>query len=135
MCMTGCVAHPTPRLLTGNPPRAIEVSVLEAQTPLGPTDNIRRTEMAVGEHSSVAFVQIRDREQSHVHSRYDLTVTLVDGAGTLWLNGTALPMRAGDVAYIPRGTPHYFVNGGRTPAATLVSSSPPFSGPDQQPAP
>jgi len=131
----GCAAHPAPRLLTANPPRAVDVVALEAQTPLGPTENIRRTEVDHGDNSSISFVQIRDREPPHIHTRYDLTVTLVDGAGTLWLNGTALPMRSGDVAYIPRGTPHYFVNEGRTPAATLVSSSPPFTGPDQQPVP
>jgi mannose-6-phosphate isomerase-like protein (cupin superfamily) len=131
----GCAAYPTARVLTSNPPRAVDVAVLEAQTPLAPSDNIRPTELERGEHSSVALVQIRDREQPHIHSRYDLTVTLVAGAGTLWLNGTALPMRSSDVAYIPRGTPHYFVNDGPVPAAALVSFSPPFSGPDQQPAP
>ena len=131
----GCAAHSAPRLLTANPSRAVEIAVLEAETPLAPTDNIRPTQLEQGEQSSIALVQIRDREQPHVHSRYDLTVTLVDGSGTLWLDGTVLPMRAGDVAYIPRGTPHYFVNAGRTPAAALVSFAPPFSGPDQQPVP
>ncbi len=132
---TGCAAHSAARLLGGTPPRAVEVSVLEAQTPLAPTDNVRPTEVQRGEHSSLALVQIRDREQPHIHSRYDLTVTLVDGTGTLWLNGTALPMRAGDVAFIPRGTPHYFVTDGGAPAAALVSFAPPFDGPDQQPVP
>jgi quercetin dioxygenase-like cupin family protein len=41
-------------------------------------------------------------------------------------------MRAGDVAFVPRGTPHHFVNQGRKPAAALVSFSPPFDGPDQE---
>lgn len=131
----GCAAHPSARVLTSNPQRPVEVAVLERETPLAPTDNIRPTELERGEHSSISLVQIRDREQPHIHTRYDLTVTLVDGAGTLWLNGTALPMRAGDVAYIPRGTPHYFVNAAPAPAAALVSFAPPFSGPDQQPPP
>jgi quercetin dioxygenase-like cupin family protein len=101
--------------------------------PLGPSENIRPTEVRRGESSSVSLVQIRDREQPHRHARYDLTVTLVHGSGTLWLNGAPLAMHAGDVAFIPRGTPHYFVNDGPDPAAALVVFAPAFTGPDQQP--
>jgi quercetin dioxygenase-like cupin family protein len=135
ICAASCTARPTARVLRSNPQGAADVTALEAQVPLGPADNIRATELQRGEYSSIALVQIRDREQPHSHSRYDLTVTLLDGTGTVWLNGTALPMRPGDVAYIPRGTPHYFVNDGRAPAAALVTFAPPFAGPDQQPAP
>jgi mannose-6-phosphate isomerase-like protein (cupin superfamily) len=44
-------------------------------------------------------------------------------------------MNVGDSAFIPRGTPHYFVNEGSTPAAAIVTFSPPFSGPDNSPSP
>ena len=84
---------------------------------------------------SVSLVQVRDREQPHVHTRYDLTVMVADGEGTLWLNGTPLPMVPGDVAFIPRGTPHYFVNDGAQPATAIVVFAPAFEGPDQQPIP
>ena len=80
-------------------------------------------------------MQIRDREQPHVHTRYDLSVVLVKGRGTLHLDGAALAMREGDVAFVAQGTPHFFVNQGGTPAAALVVFSPAFSGPDQVPAP
>ena len=30
----------------------------------------------------------------------------------MWLDGVALPMQAGDGAFIPKGTPHWFVNDG-----------------------
>ena len=95
--------------------------------------NITVTEIQRSENSSVALVQVRDREQPHVHTRYDLTVVVASGTGTLWLNGTALPMQKGDAAFIPKGTPHYFVNAGSGPAAAIVVFSPAFSGPDQQP--
>ena len=133
VALIGCASRPGVQLLTANPPRTANVAGLTAATPLAPTENIRPTELQRGEHSSIALVRIRDREQPHVHTRYDLAVTLAAGSGTLWLNGTPLPMRAGDVAFIPQGTPHYFVNDGGAPAAALVVFSPPFSGPDQQP--
>jgi quercetin dioxygenase-like cupin family protein len=97
--------------------------------------NITVTELTRGEQSSVSAVQIRDREQPHVHTRYDLTVVLERGRGTLWLNGRPIAMREGDAVFIPKNTPHYFVNDGSDPAAAVVVFSPPFSGPDQAAAP
>ena len=51
------------------------------------------------------------------------------------IDNQPLPMRRGDVAFVRQGTPHFFINEGDNPAAALVSFAPPFSGPDQQPAP
>ena len=111
------------------------VDGLIAATPAVPGQNITVTELQRGESSSVALVQVRDREQPHVHTRYDLSVVVARGTGTLWLNGVAVPMQKGDAAFIRKGTPHYFVNTGADPAAAVVVFSPPFSGPDQQPVP
>jgi quercetin dioxygenase-like cupin family protein len=122
-------------LLLPRPPHGTAYDTLIAESPLAAGENIRVRELEHGDSSSVSLVQIRDREQPHVHTRYDLTVTLVEGWGTLWLDGTALPMQAGSTAFIPKGTPHYFVNQGSTPAAALVAFAPPFSGPDQAPVP
>ena len=106
-----------------------------AAAPLAPEQNLRMQPMLHGEQASTAVVQIRDREQPHVHTRYDLTVLLAQGHGTLWLAGVARPMRAGDGAFIPRGTPHWFINESDEPAVAVVVYAPPFSGPDQQPVP
>jgi quercetin dioxygenase-like cupin family protein len=133
--LSGCATAPVAHLLTPAPPRVAEVTTLAAQSPLAPRDNIRPAELQRGESSSLSLIQVRDREPAHVHARYDLVVTLAKGSGTLWLNGTPLRMTAGDVAFIPKGTPHYFVNDGPEPAAALVVFAPPFSGPDQQPIP
>jgi mannose-6-phosphate isomerase-like protein (cupin superfamily) len=130
--LSGCAAQQRDaQLLSAGQPKASAITTLAA--PLEANENIRPTELRRGESSSIALVQIRDREQPHVHTRYDLTVTLVRGSGTLWLDGAELPMREGDVALIPKGTPHYFINAGGEPAAALVVFAPPFSGPDQQP--
>jgi quercetin dioxygenase-like cupin family protein len=134
LVVAGCLPQShSARLLTADAP--VPVSVTSLAPPLPPGDNILPTELRRGESSSLALVQVRDREQPHVHTRYDLTVTLVRGAGTLWLGGAPQPMRAGDIAFIPKGTPHYFVNDGSEPAAALVVFAPPFSGPDQGPPP
>lgn len=109
------------------------IPALIAQAPLRPDESIRATPLQRGEHASIALVQIGDREPPHIHTRYDLAVVLVRGAGTLWLSGQAMPMRAGDTAFIPKNTAHYFVNDGSEPAAALVMFAPPFDGPDQQP--
>ena len=46
--------------------------------------------------------------------------------------GSALyDMHAGDVAVVPRGTPHYFVNTGSAPAAAFAVFTPPYDGQDQ----
>lgn len=126
--LAACAA--SPRVLLHDPPRAETVRSLVARSPLPPGENIRPSEIDRGESASVHLVQIRDREKPHVHTRYDLTVTLLEGRGSLWLAEEKLPMRAGDVAFIPRGTRHFFVNEGGDTAVAVVVFSPPFDGPD-----
>lgn len=130
----GCSAQP-PRVFMGPHLGRFSYDALLAATPLAAGENIRARELERGPNSSVSLVQIRDREQPHIHTRYDLSVMLAKGSGTLWLNGSALPMHEGDTAFIPKGTPHYFINEGAEPAAALVAFAPAFTEPDQQPAP
>jgi len=127
----GCAAQP--RVLLPRPPASVDSDALVARLPMQPGDNIVSTVIERGEHASLHLVRIAGREQPHVHMRYDLTVLLLRGKGTLHLNGRALPMRAGDTSFIPKGTPHFFVNQGSEPAAALVTFAPAFDGPDQQP--
>jgi quercetin dioxygenase-like cupin family protein len=129
--LAGCTAKGY--LLVRDPPRALEVEELIRAAPLAAGQNIRPTELRRADNMSVHLVRIRDREQPHVHTRYDLAVVLVRGTGTLWLAGKPLPMREGDVAVIPKETAHFFVNEGREPASALVVFSPAFDGPDQRP--
>ena len=131
--LVGCA--PRPHLLAGDPASRIALDEIVRAAPLPAGENIRPKELRRGSSTSAHLVRIRDREQPHVHTRYDLTVVLVHGSGTLWLAGKALPMREGDVALIPKETPHYFVNESRDPAAALVVFSPPFEGSDQRPVP
>jgi mannose-6-phosphate isomerase-like protein (cupin superfamily) len=130
LLLAGCAARP--HALLHDPPRAEAIAGLIARSPLPPGENIRPTEIGRGESSSAHLIQVRDGEKPHVHTRYDLTVVVVEGRGSLWLADQKLPMKTGDVAFIPRGTRHYFINEGRVPAAAIVVFSPPFDGPDNE---
>lgn len=121
--------------LRSDPPLLVDAATLISQAPLAPDENIRAVEIERGESASTHLVRIRDRETPHVHTRYDLTVVLLEGHGTLVLGGQPLSMRTGDVAFVPKGTPHYFVNESSEPTAAIVSFSPAFDGADQQPLP
>lgn len=129
LLLCGC----TPRTNLVLPERSVSASTFIAATPLAEGENIGRRVIAHGENSSLFLVRIRDREKAHRHTRYDLGVLIVEGHGTLWLDGEARPMRVGDFAFVARGTPHYFVNEGATPAAALATFSPRFTGPDELP--
>jgi quercetin dioxygenase-like cupin family protein len=131
--LTACAGNP--RLIVPNPQGAQQASLatlLEAH-PLPGDENIKA--VPVGRTDSLSFhlVQIRDRERPHIHDMHDLVVTLLRGKGTLYVEGVAHDMRAGDVAAVPRGTPHYFVNTDCRPAATFVTFAPPYDGTDQVP--
>ena len=68
-----------------------------------------------------------------MHATHDLAVTVLQGRGRLYIRGEPHDMGAGDVAVVPHGTPHFFVNVKRTPAAAFVTFAPPYDGKDQVP--
>jgi quercetin dioxygenase-like cupin family protein len=130
---TGCTAAPHVILPSASGIERSDLDTLLATRPLGPTENIRAVLLGQTELVSYHLVQIRDRETPHVHAAHDLTVTLLRGKGVLHLRGTALEMRTGDAAVIPRGTPHYFINTDSAPAVAFVTFAPPYDGTDQVP--
>jgi mannose-6-phosphate isomerase-like protein (cupin superfamily) len=103
------------------------------QHPLPADQNIKAELLGRSESLSYHIVQIRNREQPHMHATHDLSVTLVHGEGSLFVRDTPLAMRSGDVAIVPRGTPHYFVNQGSEPAVAFVTFAPPSDGSDNVP--
>ncbi len=107
-------------------------SLLDAN-PLAEGENIKALLLGHTEALSYHLVQVRDREQPHLHAGHDLTMTLLQGKGTFHIQGNAFELRAGDVAVVRRGTPHYFVNSDSTPAVAFVTFAPPYDGTDQVP--
>jgi mannose-6-phosphate isomerase-like protein (cupin superfamily) len=104
-----------------------------AAHPLPPGQNIGVLALGHTESCSYHLVQVRDREQPHLHATHDLAVTVLQGTGRLYIRGELRLMEAGDVAVVPRATPHYFVNTGAGPAAAFVVFAPPYDGKDQVP--
>ena len=140
-CVIGCVAllgcAPAPHVLVQDGPalRDARLDATLAAHPLPAGQNISATILGHTDALSYHLVQIRDRERPHVHATHDLVVTLLRGTGTLYIRGVAHAMRAGDIAVVPRGAPHYFVNTDSTPAASFVTFAPPYDGTDQVPVP
>jgi quercetin dioxygenase-like cupin family protein len=111
------------------------LTALLAAHPLAATQNISALPLGRTDALSYHLVQIRDREQPHIHATHDLVVTLLRGKGRLFVRGEPHEMHPGDVAVVTHGTPHYFVNTDCTPAVAFVTFAPPYDGTDQVPAP
>lgn len=129
----GCVSLPvvpTVRRAVGGWPSALDLDAKLQSAPLAPDQNIRIDELGRDQHMSHHLVQLRDREQPHIHAKHDLTVVLLRGQGILVVEKSPVVMRIGDVVVIPQGTPHYFVNQGALPAVGYVIFAPPFDGRD-----
>jgi quercetin dioxygenase-like cupin family protein len=135
--VSGCVgARPDLQhdlaFLSANPARQESIAAMIGDMPTDGDDIVRR-HLVSGPESSVFLIRIPGGEEPHRHTRYDLTVMVVEGEGTLWLDGEPLSMRRGDIAHIPKDVPHHFINTGAGPATALGVFSPKFTGPDSAP--
>jgi len=101
--------------------------------PIGKKDNVRITPLFKNDDSSHYIIQINDRERPHIHETHDLTVIVKKGKGTLNLGKEKIAMKAGDIAFIPRGKVHYFVNESKhCTAVSYVVFSPAYHGKDKK---
>jgi mannose-6-phosphate isomerase-like protein (cupin superfamily) len=99
---------------------------------LGPDDNIRVVTLGKTDQVSHHIALIRDREPYHIHKNHDLTVSVLNGTGSIVIEGTRYPCEPGTVIFIPRGTAHAYINGDkRFVSAAFVVFSPPFDGKDR----
>lgn len=103
------------------------------ENPIGENENIKVTPLFKNEDSSHFIIQIRDREKPHIHETHDLTVIVKKGKGILHLGKDELPMRRGDIAFIPKGVLHYFVNTSSEPSIAYVIFTPFYDGKDMKP--
>jgi quercetin dioxygenase-like cupin family protein len=103
--------------------------------PLGSDENIKGVQLLQQPMVSHFLVQIRDREQPHIHQEHDATIVMLRGQGRLVLKDRILIAREGDVLFIPRGTPHYYVNDGPDPTVVLAIFSPAYDGKDAEVVP
>lgn len=92
------------------------------------------TARLLGKGASVShhLVRVRTREGLHRHNRHDLTVVLVRGSGDLVVGEKPLRLEEGAVAFVPRKTPHEFVNTDRLDAVLLALFTPAYDGKDRE---
>lgn len=102
------------------------------ENPIGESENIKVTPLFKNQDSSHFIIQIRDREKPHIHETHDLTVVVKRGYGVLYLGKAKLPMRRGDIAFIPKGVPHYFVNEDSKPSIAYAIFTPFYDGKDMK---
>jgi len=125
MMVTGCAhalksAAPSTHERTAAP----NLSRWLAEHPLPPDHTFGVVELGRTDSASFHVVQIRDREDLHVHQHHDLVAVLQRGRGSLRRGSEHVPMTEGSVVAIPRGVPHAFVNESRQPAAAFVVFTP-----------
>lgn len=131
--IAGCASPPHLLLPNGQVADRSVLGAMLAAHPLAAGQNISVSALGRTESLSYHLVQIRDRERPHLHASHDASVTLLRGSGHLYIAGQPHEMRAGDVAVIRHGTPHYFVNSGSEPAVAFATFVPPYDGTDQVP--
>lgn len=102
------------------------------ENPLGTDENIKVTPLFKNEDASHFIIHIRDREKPHIHETHDLTVIVKKGKGVLYLGKDKLPMRRGDIAFIPKGVPHYFENEDSKPSIAYAIFTPFYDGKDMK---
>ena len=128
--LAGCAAR-TPRVVVGALASGLD-AFLETHR-LAPDQSLRIDPIERTVSASYHLVQAHGSEAPHRHAAHDLSVLVLRGRGTLTLAGVPIALRAGDVASIPRGTPHWFASVGRTAAVALVIFTPPLDAPDSVP--
>jgi quercetin dioxygenase-like cupin family protein len=139
LALAGCAAMtPIPSsaarvLYIGPQPQRWEEIV--RANPLGPNDNIRGVQLLQQPAVSHFLVQIRDREQPHIHREHDATIVMLSGRGRLILKDRILMTREGDVLFIPKGMVHYYVNDGLEPTVVLAIFTPAYDGKDAEVVP
>lgn len=85
---------------------------------------------AEGKNATVNLINTSSPVPAHYHAKHDETVIIVRGSGTMRLGDQERTVRAGDLMFIPQGTPHAFVPHGDDVVAVSVFS-PKFDGTDR----
>lgn len=88
-------------------------------------ENFRQT-VVTGKHSQVVVMSILPGEDigEEVHDG-DQILLFVEGEGEAVLDGTPSPIHAEDLAFVPAGTRHNFVNRGAEPLSLVTIYAPP----------
>jgi quercetin dioxygenase-like cupin family protein len=133
----GCAAGPAPATSAVDQaetlhigPKALTWEEVVRAHPLGTGENIKGVPLSSRPAVTHLIVQIRDREQPHIHREHDATVVMLRGRGRLALRERVVALQRGDAVFIPRGEPHYYVNDEPEPTVVLAIFTPSYDGSD-----
>lgn len=97
-----------------------------AQTPIDPEVGIAIVEGVAEPGVSCSLAVVKDRIRPHYQKVSDEIYYIVRGQGILTVGNEQQPLTEGDVAAIPKGQVHGFVNTGTEPCLVLFASGPKF---------
>jgi len=94
-------------------------------------DNFRKV-VDTGKYSQVVIMSINPGEDigEEVHKTNDQTLYLVSGSGKSVINGKPAEYNSGDVAFVPAGSMHNFINTGSSDLKIITIYGPPHHAPD-----
>ncbi len=111
------------------PPRAGDaMEVAQALPQAGP--GLRRGVWGEGLDATYQLLQTETPEPPHLHAEHDLTVVVLRGGGTLFVEDRRLEVGAGDVLHIARGRVHHFHPAPGTIVTGLAIYTPRLEKPD-----
>jgi mannose-6-phosphate isomerase-like protein (cupin superfamily) len=93
---------------------------LREEIPLGQLDT-----------ASARLLQIQHELTKRTHADHDEIFLLVRGKGDFYLGDQMRTLRRMDMVFVPRGTPHSFINTGGGSAGMIVFCTPPYDAKDQ----
>ena len=90
-----------------------------------------RQEIKTANHTQVVLMSLKPGEDIglEVHKTIDQLLVFVQGSGEANISGQKFPIKEGDLAFVPAGTPHDFTNTGNTDLKLYTTYSPPNHAP------
>lgn len=89
-------------------------------------------EKIAGDSLTTSFmISVRDSVPTHYHAFHSEHVYVLEGRGTMWMNGDTLRITPGDYIFIPSETRHGVVTEGGGLLKVLSIQSPEFKGEDR----
>lgn len=79
------------------------------------------------------LIRINGGVPTHYHAHHSEHVYVLEGSGTMWMNGDTLEIAAGHYVFIPSETRHGAVSAEGTPLKVLSIQAPEFKGKDRWP--
>ena len=94
---------------------------------LAKQNNNFRQEIKTANHTQVVLMSLKPGEDIglEVHKKIDQLLIFVQGTGEANIGGQKFPIKEGTLAFVPAGTPHNFVNTGKTDLKLFTTYSPP----------